>query len=182
MEYSDIRSTAKSFDSTDFIINHDASKEITTWSDTTPTGSVTSLPVAPTSTDSAAFSSVPLPTASPPPSLATNSVTISALNPSGSSAALLTSMLSNRLSPGATAGVVVGVAVACIALMSLFIWSVKRKRRRCEIDEVLYTNVEVEKARIRPDTELPRLPVERDGWAQTQLARIAPHYHPYRKT
>ena len=180
MEYTDIQGTAKSFDGADFIINHDASKEVTTWSDTTPTKSLTSLPIVPTSTDSAAFSSVPLPTITPSP-LATNSVTISALNPSGSSAALLTSMLSDRLGPGATAGIVIGVAVACVALMSLLIWSVKRKRRKCEADEIVYTNVEVEKAPIS-DKELPRLPVERDGWPQTQLAQIAPHYHPYRKT
>ena len=182
MEYSDIRSTAKSFDSADFVINHDASKEATTWSDTTPTASLTSLPATPTSTDSAAFSSIPLPTTSPALSLATNSVSISALNPSGSSAALLTSMLSNRLSTSATAGIVIAVAVVCVALMSLLIWSVKRKRRKCEVDEIVYTDVEVEKAPIRRDKELPSLPVKRHAWPQTQLARIAPHYHPDLKT
>ena len=87
-------------------------------------------------------------------------------------------MLSNRLSPGATAGIVVGVAVVCVALMSLLIWSVKKKRRKCEVDEIVYTNVEVEKAPISRGKGLPRLPVEKDSWSQTPLARIAPHYRP----
>ena len=182
MEYNATGGTSESYSSSDFAIDHDTSKVSVTWSISSladPRASTpSSMPVISTATTPAP--SIPFSATSNPSAAPTNTGTISALNPSGSTAALLTSMLSNRLSAGALAGIVIAVAVVIVSLTLLGIWLIRRKRKRYEQSDATYTKLEVDEKLAKRNKELPSLPVERNEWPETQLAPLARHYLPYR--